>query len=196
MRQTNLKLPSFAVPFPMSPAILIAISFALSFAISTNSAAHGQSLADAARTNREKQKTKDASSPSKPRVITNDNLPSNSDPGSSGMQSEEKTWAQSPKAPAHSQPAGQLSAAQWKSKVQAQKATVAALQSQIAKQNESIHFVTAGLFTNGVQYNQQQAKRQQNVELMQHQLEEQKKVLADMQESARRAGMGNAVYDP
>jgi hypothetical protein len=191
MRQRNLKLP----PFSMSLAMLIAISFALSLAIAMNSAAYGQSLADAARTNREKQKAKEASSPAKPRLITNDNLPSNSDAGLSGMQSEEKTWASS-KAPAHAQPAGQLSAAQWKSRIQAQKAALAALQSQISKQNESIHFVTAGLFTNGVQYNEQQAKKQQHVELMQHQLEEQKKVLADMQESARRAGMGSAVYDP
>jgi hypothetical protein len=192
MRQTNLKLPKSAISSSISFAILIAMSFA----ISMGSIAQSQSLADAARMNREKQKAKEASSPAKPRVITNDNLPSNSDPGSGGMQSEEKTWAQSPKSPSRTRPAGQLSAAQWKSKIQAQKAAVATLQSQIAKQNESIHFVTAGLFTNGVQYNQQQAKKQQNVELMQHQLEEQKKVLANMQESARRAGMGSAVYDP
>ena len=69
-------------------------------------------------------------------------------------------------------------------------------QAQIDKLNHSIHFVTASLFSNGIQYNEYQAKKQDAVARMQQQLEEQKKNLAQMQEAARQAGMGSAVYDP
>jgi hypothetical protein len=47
-----------------------------------------------------------------------------------------------------------------------------------------------------VQYNEYQVKKQKQVAQMQQQLEEQKKRLAETQEAARQAGMGNAIYDP
>ena len=49
---------------------------------------------------------------------------------------------------------------------------------------------------NGAQYNEQQRRRQIQLDQMEKQLEHQKKRLADMQESARKAGFGNSVYDP
>ena len=39
-------------------------------------------------------------------------------------------------------------------------------------------------------------KKQQEVKNLQKQLEEEWKKLSDMQEAARNAGMGTAVYDP
>jgi hypothetical protein len=49
---------------------------------------------------------------------------------------------------------------------------------------------------NGVQYNQYQVKKQQQVATMQTQLAEQRQKLTEMQDAAKKAGMGSAVYDP
>jgi len=88
------------------------------------------------------------------------------------------------------------SAAQWKAQILAQKNAVASLQAQIDAVNKSIYFVEANAYYNGVQYNEYQVKKQKQVAQMQQQLEEQKQHLAEMQEAARQAGMGSAVYDP
>jgi acetyl-CoA carboxylase beta subunit len=151
---------------------------------------YGQSLGDVARESRKKQMAKrSSSSTAKPKLITNENLPKNPDAGSS--ESEGKMTAASPKIHL-----GGQSAEQWKRQILAQKDAIANLQAQIDKLNDSIHFVVANEYTNGVQYNQHQVKKQENVAQMQQQLEEQKRNLAAMQEAARQAGMGSAVYDP
>ncbi len=161
----------------------------LSIALLMSSVAYGQSLGDVARENREKQKAKAASSTAKPKVITNENFPRI--PEAAPPETEGKMKPVSPAIPSSGQ-----SAEQWKSLILAQKSAIAAQQAQIDKLNDSIHFVTASLYSNGIQYNEHQAKKQESVAQMQHQLEEQKKNLAEMQEAARRAGMGSAVYDP
>jgi acetyl-CoA carboxylase beta subunit len=161
----------------------------LPIALLMSSVVYGQSLGDVARENREKQKAKAASSAAKPKVITNESLPQNPDAGP--IETEGKLEAASA-----SVPSGGQSAEQWKSRILAQKNAVANLQAQIDKLNDSIHFVVANEYYNGVQYNQHQVKKQENVAQMQQQLEEQKKNLAAMQEGARSAGMGSAVYDP
>ena len=171
----------------------------LSVALLMGSVAYGQSLGDVARDNREKQKAKVASSTAKPKVITNENLPSNPEAGST--ETEGKMTPVSPATPAGGQPAEhqsaeRLSADQWKSQILAQKNVITSQQAQIDKLNDSIHFVTASLYSNGIQYNEHQVKKQDTVARMQQQLEEQKKTLTQMQEAARRAGMGSAVYDP
>ena len=161
----------------------------LSIALLMSSVAYGQSLGDVARENREKQKAKAASSPAKPKVITNESLPGA--PEAAPPESEGKMKPALPTIPS-----GGQSAEQWKSLILAQKNAIAAQQAQIDKLNDSIHFVTASLFSNGIQYNEYQAKKQDAVARMQQQLEEQEKNLAQMQEAARQAGMGSAVYDP
>jgi len=161
----------------------------LSIALVMGSVAYGQSLGDVAKENREKQKAKDASSTAKPKVITNEDLPVN--PAAMSEQSEGKTRpALMPR------PSGAMSADQWKNLILSQKNGITALQAQIDKLNDSIHYVTASLYSNGLQHNEHQAQKQQSVEHMKQQLELQKKNLADMQEAARQAGMGSAVYDP
>ncbi len=64
------------------------------------------------------------------------------------------------------------------------------------KLNDSVHFVEANRYYNGVQYNQYQLKKQQEAQRLQKQLDTEKKALGDAQESARKAGFGSAVYDP
>jgi hypothetical protein len=158
------------------------------------SAAYGQSLGDVARQNREKQKAKDPAATKK--VITNENLPAGADdgftpPSTPGAQPESPGSAAS-----SASVGGKQSAAEWKSRIQAQKDAIANLQGQVDKLNASIHFVVANEYYNGVQYNEAQVRKQQQVEQMQRRLAEEKSKLEKMQEAARQAGMGSAVYDP
>jgi hypothetical protein len=162
-------------------------------ALAVSSFAFGQSLGDVARENREKQKAKSASSSAKPKVITNETLPASPDAGPS--EAERITRPAPQDIPDSRQPGGP-SAAQWKSSILQQKNEIAAQQAQIDKLNASIHFVPSSLYANGLQYDEYQLKKQQAVTRMQEQLEEQKKNLAQMQEAARQAGMGSAVYEP
>jgi len=47
-----------------------------------------------------------------------------------------------------------------------------------------------------VEWNQHQTEKQQQVEQMKAQLEDKKKNLEEMQESARKQGYGTSIYDP
>jgi hypothetical protein len=163
-------------------------------ALLLGSIAFAQSLGDVARQNREKQKAKAASSASKPTVITNDTLPSASQAMINTGENEPSEAKVRPVSSTTS--AARRSAEEWKNLIVAQKNAIAAQQAQIDKLSDSVHFVAPNAVINGIQYNEHQEKRQELVTQMRHQLEEQKKNLADLQEAARRAGMGNAVYDP
>jgi hypothetical protein len=156
----------------------------------------GQSLGDVARQHRQEEQTKGAQA--KPKVITNDDLPDHGDPSSNSNDDANKTdsTATAPRSGDNSAASKEQKGQQWKETIQHQKEAVASMQSQLDKLNDSIHFVEANRYSNGVQYNQYQAKKQEEAQRMQKQLDEQKKKLADMQESARREGFGSAVYDP
>jgi hypothetical protein len=151
-------------------------------------------LGDAARQARQ-QKTQGHERKDAParKVVTNDEIPEQAASTADGSGAD-----QSPELPSHhtSSEPGKLSAERWKALIQAQKNVVSSLQRQIDKTNSSIHFVEANLYVNGPQYNKRQAQKQQEVERAQPQLEEQKKRLEDMQDSARKQGYGSSVYDP
>jgi hypothetical protein len=161
----------------------------VAIALLMSPAVYGQSLGEIARQNREKQKAKDASSTAKPEVITNENLPKSPDTEARPPRSDQKT-------PLQKTSSASQSADQWKREILVQKKLIAILQAQIDKLADSIHFVVAAEYYNGAQYNQHQVKKQEKVVQMQQQLEEQKERLDEMQEAARQAGFGNAVYDP
>lgn len=161
--------------------------------LALSSFAFGQSLGDVARDNREKQKAKSAISSVKPKVITNESLPASPDVEPSEA---ERITRSAPQEFSASRPPAGTSAEQWKSSILKRKNEIAAQQAQIDKLNASIHFVPSSLYANGLQYDEYQLKKQQAVARMQEQLEEQKKNLAQMQEAARQAGMGSAVYEP
>ncbi len=128
-----------------------------------------------------------------PRVVTNEEIPEHAGPQPAGASVRGE---RGPSMPASSNGAKQ-SAERWKSQIQAQKAQIASLQKQMDKVNQSIHFANhecAG--PRCVQWNERQQEKQQQVERMQAQLDGQKKRLEEMQESARKQGYGNSVYDP
>jgi len=157
--------------------------------LGTGSVVCAQSLGDVARQTRAKEKVKGTV---KKKVITNEDIPETPDltPG------EQETIGKSEPVASSSAPAGGQSAEDWKNQILAQKNRIATLQANIDKLSESIRFVEANAYVNGVQYNQYQAKKQQQVANMQTQLAEQKKKLEEMQDAAKKTGMGSAVYDP
>jgi hypothetical protein len=154
-------------------------------------ASYGQSLGDLAREQREKQQAKDPKAAAK--VVTNDEIPES--PDASSSSSDDTDAAPESSTPAASS-AGKKTADQWKAEIEVRKTRIATLQSQVEKLNDSVHFVEANRYYNGVQYNQYQLKKQQETQRLQKQLENEKKALGDAQESARKAGFGSAVYDP
>ncbi len=151
---------------------------------------YGQSLGDVAREQRQKQAAKAANHP--PKVITNEDIPESPE-ASSNEPSDNAEHETSSSHPASS---GSKSAEQWQAQIQGQKSSIASLQNQIEKLNSSIHFAGPNCVANCVQYNERQVKKQDEVQRMQKQLEEEKKKLEDMQDSARKEGFGNSVYDP
>ena len=150
--------------------------------------AYGQSLGDVARAQRQKQ----AKSTAEHKVLTNEDMPESTEPvsPSPSCYQEHGSTAAAPAAnDTHA-------AEQWKAKIEAQKSSVASLQSQIDRLNSSIHFASGNCVANCVQHNERQVQKQEEVERMQKQLDEQKKSLEEMQESARKAGLGSSVYEP
>ena len=146
----------------------------------------GQSLGDVAREQRDKPKITNTAGTSR-KVITNEDIPEHSD------ESDDPIGGQDYVPPATND---QHSAAQWKSAILQQKNAIAALQKNVDQLRGSIHFIEGSRYRNGLQYNQRQMLKQQDMEQMQKQLDTLKRGLAEMQESARRAGLGSAVYDP
>jgi hypothetical protein len=152
-------------------------------------ACRAQSLPEVARQQRQKQETSTAQSPKK--VITNDDIPSSSD---DAEDSEDEGTQKRPDVPSHSKPG--KSAAQWKKQILAQENVVASLQHEVSRLSASVHFVEVNRYSNGVQYNQYQARKQEEVFRLQKQLDSERNKLSDMQEAARKAGFGNSVYEP
>jgi len=175
-----------------------------------------QSLGDVARQTRQQKQQKDApakvaspkdasskqasgadastkdSQPKPPHVITNDEIPSHLAPtktAAAGSQTIDETDA------ALNSNDRDALAEQLKSRIQAQKSAIASLQSEIADLSESVHFAGGNCVANCVQWNERQKEKQDQVESMKAQLEEQKKQLENMQESARKQGFGSSVYE-
>jgi len=150
------------------------------------------SLGDVARKERQRQKKDNDDSAKPKRVITDEDIPARE-------AKEDAPPADGP----HDASSVQRSASdvlqngdQMRTAIAGQKALIDELKSRIDKLNDSIQFVEANAYTNGVQYNKVQARKQQEVERMRGQLSELQRDLEQMQEKARKAGYGSAVWDP
>jgi chromosome segregation ATPase len=158
------------------------------------------SLGDVARQQRQKQAKADSTKNAKPsKVITNEELPEHASPAASLAANDSENpsaGSSSGNGEKASAEAGKLSAERWKSQIQGQKSQIASLQHEADELNESIHFLGANCVANCVQWNERQQEKQHEVERLRSQVEEQKKRLEDMQESARKQGYGSSVYDP
>jgi hypothetical protein len=166
---------------------------ALSLVAATAYAQDSPSLGDLARQQRqqkEQSKTTSSKDAKSSKVITNEELPGHSAMAAGSVVNAEVTpqpvSSEGPKQPAE----------HWRSQILAQKNQIATMQSQVEDLNESIRFAPANCVANCVAWNEHQKEKQQQVERMQAQLEDMKKHLDEMQESARKQGYGSSVYDP
>ena len=90
---------------------------------------------------------------------------------------------------------GKQPAEQWKAQILQMKHSIASLQKQIDNVQNSIHFA-GGNYERHVLYNDRQRQKEQQVENLKSQLDQQQKRLEDMQEEARHQGYSSTVYDP
>jgi len=158
-----------------------------------------ESLGDVARAARQQKQDKDSqgnndgSTPKTPKVITNEEISSGSPSAAvSGSGDNAHKTADSSSGSA----SAKQSAESWTSQIQAQKQSIATLQAEITKLNDSIQFAPANCVSGCVQWNEHQQQKQQEVERMRSQLDTLNQHLQEMQEAARQQGYGSSVYDP
>ncbi len=170
--------------------ILIAVA-AISVFSSLAAGQDSPSLGDVARQQRLQRAAAGTKDPDAPNVVTNEEIPENSPPQPPANPST-KHGNVSARSNAMKQ-----SGERWRSQIQTQKSQIANLQKQIDQLNQSIRFASHPC--NGprcVEWNERQRQKQQQVERMQAELDTKKKALEQAQESARRQGFGNSVYEP
>jgi hypothetical protein len=168
--------------------LAILFAAAISLPIANAVAQDSPSLGDLARQQRQQKEAADKSKPAK--IITNEQIPER--PAAALRQAR----AEEPSGTHYNENADKASAEHWKSQILSQKNQVANLQREIDGLNESIRFAPANCVENCVGWNERQREKQLRVDRMQAQLDEQKKRLDEMQDSARRQGFGSSVYDP
>jgi hypothetical protein len=153
------------------------------------------SLGDLARQQRqqkEQSKTAQGKDAKASKVITNEEIPEHAVAAPAIVAAGEDGGVSAPASSnAAKQPAEKV-----KSQILAQKNQIASLQRQVEDLTESIRFAPANCVEGCVGWNERQREKQQRAERMQVQLEEEKRRLDDMQESARKQGFGSSVYDP
>ncbi len=154
------------------------------FAVSLSAA---QSLGDLARAQRQKQQQKKDSA----KVITDEDVPKHDDP----LPSKDKKDDSAADGLRSAKPAANT-AEEWKTLILNAKERIAAAQQRLDEYKASIHFVEANGYSNGAEYNQYQARKLQESERAQKQLDQAKEKLEELQEACRKAGFGSAVYDP
>jgi hypothetical protein len=137
--------------------------------------------------------SKDAQPPKPPTkvVITNDDLPQHV--GSTLTSPRTPTQAPTYVPPSYAPPPG--AAEQWKSAIQTQKNAIVSMQGEIANLSDSIHFA-GNCVADCVQWNERQKEKQDQLERMKTQLEQQQQRLEVLQDAARKQGFGSSIYDP
>jgi hypothetical protein len=152
------------------------------------------SLGDLARQQRQ-QKEQSKTAPEKNakpvKVITNEQIPAHPE-----MAAAVASHRIEPDSPGDSSDEEKISPGKWKSEIRSQENQIASLQREMDRLNESIRFAPANCAANCVGWNERQREKQQRVEAMQSQLQEQKRQLEEMQDAARKQGYGSSVYDP
>ena len=158
-----------------------------------SSAAYAQSLGDVARQNQQNKPSDVA-----PTVITNDDLPSvgladeNAQPRHRYRDDSERD------ARAELQRAAKndSNAQGWRTRILNQKSSIASLQAQIQNVKASIRVPLDSSGYYAAQANQRTQAKVQEIDDLQQKLQIENQKLQDLQEAARRAGFGSAIYEP
>jgi chromosome segregation ATPase len=164
-------------------------------AMSHSQSSDSPSLGDLAR----KQRQKQSKTANTKKVITNEEIPEHPEESSGSLDGTSSSATDGPRdASAAAADAGSVmkTGEQWKEAIQQQKSALSDLKNHIDELQDSIHFVEANRYRNGVEYNKVQAEKQKEVQRLQSQLAQLQKNLESMQESARKAGFGSSVWDP
>jgi len=127
------------------------------------------------------------------KVVTNDEIPEHIGPTST-LPAKAKTSGTYTPPPTDGDE--KIPPEYWKSQIQAQKAAIASMQSEISNLTASIQYAGSNCVSGCVEWNEEQQRKQQELESMKSQLEEMKNQLEEMQDAARKQGYGTAVYDP
>jgi hypothetical protein len=128
------------------------------------------------------------------KVITNDEIPEHVGPTRTAAAVQKPPVSVTDAPPTEQEE--KLSADDWKAQVQSQKNYIASTESDIRSLNESIQYAGANCVANCAEWNERQKQKQDQVESLKVQLEEQKKHLEELQEGARKQGYGSSVYEP
>ena len=192
---------------------LVLVLAAIGFCTGMAHAQDPQSLGDVARQARQQKQqqpsqpqqtpatdTSTATAPTDPKakpappakaahVYTNDEIPEHTGPDlPSGPQAHSNASPTTYKG-------GKQPAEVWKVQILQLKHSIGSLQKQIEAIESSIHFA-GGNYERHVLYNNRQLQKEQQVETLKSQLQQQQKSLEEMQEEARHQGYSSAVYDP
>lgn len=128
------------------------------------------------------------------KVITNDEIPEHVGTTHSAATIQKPPASVTDPPPTEKEE--KLSADDWKAQIQSQKNYLASTESDIRSLNESIQYAGANCVANCAEWNERQKQKQDQVESLKVQLEEQKKHLEELQEGARKQGCGSSVYEP
>jgi hypothetical protein len=193
LRATDSKTGTIATPSTDAPS-------AVSTSATQNKDTQNKSVQPGVQPGAQNDKTAQApvasgTKSAKPKhVITNDEIPS-----SGGPTGYRPPIPHSANTPDDGPPAAKdqkYSAGDWTSQIQAQKGAIANLQSQIQQTSDSIQYAGANCVSNCVEWNEQQKRKQDQVESMKNTLSEAQQRLEQMQDAARQQGYGSSVYDP
>jgi len=157
---------------------------------STAVAQDPQSLGDVARRQREQKEQAAVAQGKDPatKVVTNEEIPEHTETEPPASKDERVSRVPSSKI-------SKQTADSWRTRILAEKARIKNLQRRIDEVNGSIRFSSVSC-ASCVARNERQVAKQQRVEQMHDELNQEKKRLEEMQESARKQGYGSSVYDP
>ena len=127
------------------------------------------------------------------KIVTNDEIPEHIGPTSTLPTKAKTTGTYTPPSTGEDE---KVPPEYWKSQIKAQKAAIASLQSQISNLAASIQYAGGNCVSGCVEWNEEQQRKQQELESMKSQLEQMQNQLEEMQDTARKQGYGTAVYDP
>jgi hypothetical protein len=128
------------------------------------------------------------------KVITNDEIPQHIGPTRTQPASAARTEEED--SPEPDEGNGKPPADYWRARILSEKNAIAALKNDIDSLNASIQYAGGNCVSGCVQWNERQQQKQQQVEAMKAQLDQQQAQLEDMQEMARKQGYGSSIYDP
>jgi len=153
----------------------------------------GNAVQPAAQGNNTQQNNKDTQLAKPKHVITNDEIPSRGGP--TGYRPTVPSSSNTPNDGPPEAGAPKYTADDWAAQIQAQKSAVANLQSQIQQTGGSIQYAGANCVSNCAEWNEQQKRKQGQVEAMKTMLDEAQQKLEQMQDAARQQGYGSSVYE-